>query len=310
MILDHRVGLEDVGANLAAPLNLLHFALDVRHFLFLGAFTQFQQLRLQHFDTRRAVLHLIALGLASIHQIAPSYTATAYSDKQITAIGDSKYYVHSKTDFSVTVTLDEPIDDLLLLKFHVDNHLGNGTTTGDVAITINGIRNKLTDPQWKYQNNNNNFQYTLSSDKPIQKLKLKFSAGDYVISKPVMYTMEYQVLEDTSAEISPWQLHHDTLGDDTMAGSIQVKQDGCFVLAVPYDTGFHVTVDGKETAYSRTDTDFLGFPITQGEHQISITYTAPLAKAGKYCSAAGIGLTLLFFTGNCWLRRRKQKQHF
>ena len=113
----------------------------------------------------------------SIHQIAPSYTATAYSDKQITAIGDSKYYVHSKTDFSVTVTLDEPIDDLLLLKFHVDNHLGNGTTTGDVAITINGIRNKLTDPQWKYQNNNNNFQYTLSSDKPIQKLKLKFSAG-------------------------------------------------------------------------------------------------------------------------------------
>lgn len=245
----------------------------------------------------------------SIHQIAPSYTATAYSDKQITAIGDNKYYVHSKTDFSVTVTLDEPIDDLLLLKFHVDNHLGNGTTTGDVAITINGIRNKLTDPQWKYQNNNNNFQYTLSSDKPIQKLKLKFSAGDYVISKPVMYTMEYQVLEDTSAEISPWQLHHDTLGDDTMAGSIQVKQDGWFVLAVPYDTGFHVTVDGKEAAYSRTDTDFLGFPITQGEHQISITYTAPLAKAGKYCSAAGIGLTLLFFTGNCWLRRRKQKQH-
>lgn len=218
--------------------------------------------------------------------------------------------MHSKTDFSVTVALDEPIDDLLLLKFHVDNHLGNGTTTGDVAITINGIRNKLTDPQWKYQNNNNNFQYTLSSDKPIQKLKLKFSAGDYVISKPVMYTMEYQVLEDTSAEISPWQLHHDTLGDDTMAGSIQVKQDGWFVLAVPYDTGFHVTVDGKETAYSRTDTDFLGFPITQGEHQISITYTAPLAKAGKYCSAAGIGLTLLFFTGNCWLRRRKQKQHF
>lgn len=246
----------------------------------------------------------------SIHQIAPSYTAMAYSDKQITAIGNDKYYVHSKTDFSVTVTLDEPIDDLLLLKFHVDNHLGNGTTTGDVAITINGIRNKLTDPQWKYQNNNNNFQYTLSSDKPIQKLKLKFSAGDYVISKPVIYTMEYQVLEDTSAEISPWQLHHDTLGDDTMAGSIQVKQDGWFVLAVPYDIGFHVTVDGKETAYSRTDTDFLGFPITQGKHQISITYTAPLAKAGKYCSAAGIGLTLLFFTGNCWLRRRKQKQHF
>lgn len=98
-----------------------------------------------------------------------------------------------------------------------------------------------------------------------------------------MYTMEYQVLEDTSAEISPWQLHHDTLGDDTMAGSIQVKQDGWFVLAVPYDTGFHVTVDGKETAYSRTDTDFLGFPITQGEHRsaspIQLRWQKPASTA-------------------------------
>ena len=95
-----------------------------------------------------------------------------------------------------------------------------------------------------------------------------------------------------------------------MAGSIQVKQDGWFVLAVPYDIGFHVTVDGKETAYSRTDTDFLGFPITQGKHQISITYTAPLAKAGKYCSAAGIGLTLLFFHRKLLAAAAKQKQHF
>ncbi|MFR3811048.1 MAG: YfhO family protein [Ruminococcus callidus] len=151
-------------------------------------------------------------------------------------------------------------------------------------------RNKLTDPQWKYQNQNNNFQYTISSDEPIQKLKLKFSAGDYVISQSAMYTMQYDTLHHAAEQLSPWELRHDNLGDDTMEGDIQVKEDGWFVLAVPYDTGFHVTIDGKDTAYYRTDKDFLGCPISAGSHSIRITYAAPLAKQGRWCSAAGSAL--------------------
>ena len=244
----------------------------------------------------------------SIQKISPKYTATSCSNNQITQLEDGKFYVHSKKDFSVTVTLQEPIDALLLLKFHVDNHLGNGTTTGDVAITINGIRNKLTDPQWKYQNQNNNFQYTISSDEPIQKLKLKFSAGDYVISQSAMYTMQYDTLHHAAEQLSPWELRHDNLGDDTMEGDIQVKEDGWFVLAVPYDTGFHVTIDGKDTAYYRTDKDFLGCPISAGSHSIRITYAAPLAKQGRWCSAAGVGITVLLFLGNSLLRRHSRKK--
>lgn len=244
----------------------------------------------------------------SIRSITPAYSATACSPKQITALGDGKYYIHSKKAFSVTVTLEDPIDAILLLKFHVDNHLGNGTTTGDVSITINGIRNKLTDPEWKYQNKNNDFQYTFSPDQPLEKLKIKFSAGDYVISDAALYTMEHSVLTDASAEISPWELHHEDLGDDTMAGKIQVKQDGWFVLAVPYDTGFHVTVDGKETAYTRTDKDFLGFPITKGSHQIRITYEAPFFRMGKYISAIGFAIAAVLYVGNRFLQNTRKKQ--
>ena len=37
MVLDHGVGLEYIGADLAAPFDLLHLALDVGHLLFLLA---------------------------------------------------------------------------------------------------------------------------------------------------------------------------------------------------------------------------------------------------------------------------------
>ncbi|MPN18327.1 hypothetical protein SDC9_165687 [bioreactor metagenome] len=64
MILHHGVGLEDIGTDLAAPLDLFHFALDVSHLLFLLALTQLDQARAQHLHGLFLILHLAALILA------------------------------------------------------------------------------------------------------------------------------------------------------------------------------------------------------------------------------------------------------
>lgn len=248
-----------------------------------------------------------------IKKVCPTYDTKGIDPAQITDVGEG-YYIHSKEAFTITVTLNKPMDAMLLLQFHVNNHLGNGSTTGDVTISVNGIRNKLTDPSWKYQNRNNNFQYTLSSADPIQKLTFEFSAGDYVISDFALYAMDYDILEQAAERTDPWELKHDTLGDDTMEGNIQVKEDGWFVLSMPYDTGFQILVDGTKTAYYPTDTDFIGFPISAGNHQIRLTYTAPGFSIGKKVSAVGIAVTLLWFLGNltvsCLHRRNRKKLQY
>ena len=189
----------------------------------------------------------------------------------------------------------------------MDNHLGSGSTTGDVSITINGTRNRLTDPKWKYQNGNNDFQYVLSSQKPIQSLQITLSAGDYVVSDASFYTMDYEALEQAAQQVDALQVDSSQLGDDTINGTIQVQNDGWFVLSIPYDEGFSIQVDGKDTDYFHTDTDFIGFPIAKGSHKVHIVYQAPLAKAGKAVSAVGIGITGITFAGNAFLRRRKKK---
>lgn len=242
-----------------------------------------------------------------MHEIVPTYTTSGVTSDQITNIGEG-YYVHSKTPFTVQVTLDKPIDAMILLQMHVDNHLGNGSTTGDVSIRINGVRNKLTDPKWKYQNNNNHFQYTLSSNQPIQTLNLEFSAGDYVISDCKMYEMGYDVIQYAAKSADTWNVQHDSIGDDTITGDIQVKQDSWFVLSMPYDDGFHILIDGVETAYCRTDTDFIGCPISAGSHQIQVTYTAPWSTTGKKCSVVGVGITVLCFAGNLFITRYRKRR--
>lgn len=222
-----------------------------------------------------------------VRRVHPAFQASACDPQKITNIGGG-WYIHSKEPFSVTVTLDEPVNELIFLKLHVNNHLGNGSTTGDVTITVNGVRNKLTDPAWKYQNNNFDFQYTLSSDKAVQTLEFVFSAGDYVVSDTAMYLMPYDVLERAADAAQPWEILHAQAGDDTLQGDITVRQDGWFVLSMPYDEGFSIQLDGQEIQYNRTDSDLIGFPISAGRHYISVRYTAPGFRAGAACSAAGV----------------------
>ncbi len=238
----------------------------------------------------------------AVRRVQPTYTLSPCDPQKITNIRDG-WYVHSQEPFSVTVTLKQPINDLIFLKMHVNNHLGNGSTTGDVTITVNGVRNKLTDPAWKYQNNNFDFQYTLSSDAPVQSLKFEFSAGDYVVSDAAMYRMPYAVLEEAADAADPWEVLHEEAGDDTLQGSITVRENGWFVLSMPYDKGFHITVDGAETAYYHTDSDLIGFPVSAGKHEITVSYTAPGFFSGAVVSLCGCLFSCLFIFG-CAVKRR------
>ena len=64
VVLDHRVRLEDVGANLATPLDLLLVALELRELSFLLLHLELKELRAQHLEALLAILELGALILA------------------------------------------------------------------------------------------------------------------------------------------------------------------------------------------------------------------------------------------------------
>lgn len=246
-----------------------------------------------------AMLKNIIVPTASSDAISPSQTKqlecgyTVSGDTSKIKRVNSAYEVNSNDDFSLTVDFDEPITDrLLLISMQADNRVGDKEKRDDIFVTINGVKNTLSDPEWKYNNHNYSFRYVISSAQPIERLELEFSKGNYIISDIKLFTLEGSVLtkaDENKDEFVP----NKSTGGDTISGSINVTQDGWFNISIPYDKGFEIYVDGKKTEYYKTNTAFIGFPVARGEHIIKIEYHAPLKSTGLIITLAGIICTAI-----------------
>ena len=210
------------------------------------------------------------------------------------------------TEQPMTKTISMPkscAGKLLLLSMEVDNTVV--ANSDDVFIMINGIKNKLTAPSWKYHNQNYHFTYLLSD--VTDTLELSFSAGTYQVSNLHGYTLPETVLEQAVQQVTPLETTAEQVRGDTISGTITTEKDGWFVLSVPYDTGFTVTVDGTETAYEKVNLSFLGIPLSAGTHEIVWTYHAPGAATGKKITLITAGI-LLLWVGLSYGIQRKQSE--
>lgn len=80
-------------------------------------------------------------------------------------------------------------------------------------------------------------------------------------------------------------------GNGSLAGTVTAPQDGYLFTSIPYDDGFTILVDGEKTAYSSFDDTFLMIPVTEGTHEIEISYVSPGFCAGL--CLCGVSLMIL-----------------
>lgn len=249
----------------------------------------------------------------------PQFTSipdkTEKLDCNFTVVGDTSkiteingaYEVDSDTQFAVSAFPEKPIlDKIILLMFHADNRIAKRSERSDISVTVNGVKNKLSDPEWKYHNKNYQFSYVISSDAPIDELEFVFSKGNYLVSDFELYIMDKSVLENASRNKNEFIIERDKMGGDVIEGSIDVTDDGWFNISVPYDTGFEIYVDGVKTEYYKTNTAFIGFPITKGKHYITLNYQTPFWTVGMFMTIAGVGVGLCWTTGAGILRHRRR----
>jgi len=181
--------------------------------------------------------------------------------------------------------------NILMISFHMDEQ----STTDDLSVTINGIKNTLTHKNSTYQNNNYNFCYTISASTPVEALNIVFSKGLYKISNLQVYGVNYNDISNLSKKVDPFILNRKNIKGDTLSGNITVSKNGYFVLNIPYDKGFSIRVDNKIRNYEKVNAAFIGFPIEKGTHSIMIKYEAPLRKEGMFLSAFG-GIAMILIT--------------
>ena len=184
---------------------------------------------------------------------------------------------------------------ILIISFDVKNQ--PDCSVGDLRITINQVKNKLTCSDWLYQNHNDTFKYVISSSKATATLTIGFDPGSYDLENIHVYELDYNDIKDVKKSKDEWKLNTDKSKGDVLTGKVTAKQDGYFTTSIPYDEGFTVLVDGKEVEYEMVNKGFVGFPIEEGTHTVTLEYQSPWFRAGVFLSGIGLlsALVIILF---------------
>ena len=186
---------------------------------------------------------------------------------------------------------------ILFLRVRVDNAHPNK----DVAVWINGIRNKLSAKDHVYYNENKIFTYAVPLKDGEDNISVTFGKGKYRLRHVQAYLGSLPERSELLYQ-SEIQVDKKQTEDNVIQGTIHVKKDGWFITSIPYDKHFKIYIDGKETEIQKVNTAFLGCKIESGNHELKIIYHAPGTTTGKILSLIGIAGFLLV------LVREKRKQ--
>lgn len=187
---------------------------------------------------------------------------------------------------------------ILFLRFRVDNAHPNK----DVAVWINGIRNKLSAKDHVYYNENKTFTYAVPLKDGEDNISVTFGKGKYRLRHVQAYLGSLPERSELLYQ-SEIQVDKKQTEDNVIQGTIRVKKDGWFITSIPYDKHFKIYIDGKETEIKKVNTAFLGGKIESGNHEVKIIYHAPGTTTGKVLSLIGIAGFVLVLVQE----KRKQK---
>lgn len=193
---------------------------------------------------------------------------------------NNTYIITSKDNGKLVLKLNNSIENKsIIIRFKMNKA---NSCPNDSMISINGIKNILTCSEWKYFNNNYDFDYVISSNDPIDTFNIKFNKGTYVISDILIYEIDNSFFSNN--DIIPLNTDNNSYKDNSIHGTINQLEDGYFIFTIPYDKGFSIYLDNKKINYEKVNNGFIGFPINKGYHDIKLVFEAPYYKEGKIIS--------------------------
>ena len=193
-------------------------------------------------------------------------------------------------------------DKILFISFDVENL----DKEKDVTVTVNNTANKQTEASWRYYNGNERFSYVLA-EKNLSKLTIKLSDGRYRLSNFETYMMDYTDIANTANDLDKLYIDRNGTKGDIITGDINVKEDGYFIIQIPYDKGFEISIDGKNQEVVELDEAYIGCGIEKGQHHILIEYKAPLKATSIPISIAGAVLFIVMAFADMYRWKKNEK---
>lgn len=95
--------------------------------------------------------------------------------------------------------------------------------------------------------------------------------------------------------------------DSLLTGTVEADQDGMLLLAIPFQDGWSIYLNGEKQEMVRGDYGFLACQVKAGTYELRAEYRVPLLRAGTIISAVSwilwLAVTFLIFWGGRSRRR-------
>lgn len=125
-------------------------------------------------------------------------------------------------------------------------------------------------------------------------------------AKMFFYTFNEAAFQEATAAMN--QLSVEVLEHTRVTGTITAtEEEPLLFTTIPYDKGWKLLVDGKDTEVMKLQDAFIGAKLSPGEHEITLIYHAPLLRIGM-CLTVGALLVLAVAVPAVWYRRRLKQQ--
>jgi uncharacterized membrane protein YfhO len=119
-----------------------------------------------------------------------------------------------------------------------------------------------------------------------------------------LYKLNSEAVTSGAAQLQQNGMTYDKVSQTEISGSIKIPNgQNLMMTTIPYATGWHVYVDGKEVTPVKIGKFFIGVNLETGTHDVQFKFQAPYLKWG---GVASIGF-LLFAVGLTWSESERRR---
>lgn len=214
-----------------------------------------------------------------------------YTSKEKLTIKDHKF------NKEYTLPKEYQKDGTLVVTFDTD--IADDSQISD-KITINGHTNTVMMNDFYGENQNRRASFLLDTNQDTNKLKLKVSKGKYskgtepiTYSNLKVYYVDHQDVDNNQfTYYAPQNFKVDM--SHYYEFTVNQKENGYLATTIPYDNGFTIFVDGKESDISKINGLFLGTKLSAGTHKIRIEYNIPGYKVSLIISSLAFTIFIIY----------------
>ena len=154
--------------------------------------------------------------------------------------------------------------------------------TDNLSISING------GAATRYNKTSHRYLFELGECQPGDEILITNGKAEEISF--TVYKLNLDAVDAAYETLSAQTMVTEEFTDTFIKGSIEVSQAGRLVLSIPYEEGWKLYVDGKESEILDFKETFLSVYLEEGHHDIELRYMTPGLKTGATISFVCVGL--------------------